>query len=71
MNETILKRKITSQDIGVKLCVCLGPGNHLDCQYSALRLLKGAEEKYSSKNMASSFQEMKPQFYVKVVSCES
>ena len=50
MNETILKCKITSQDIGVKLCVCLGPGNHLDCQYLAFRLLKGAEEKPCLQN---------------------
>ena len=50
MNETILKCKITSQDIGVNLCVCLGLGNHLDCQHSAFRLLKGAEEKPCLQN---------------------
>ena len=50
MNETILKCKITSQVIGVKLCVCLGPGNHSDCQYLAFRLLKGAEEKPCLQN---------------------
>lgn len=50
MNETILKCTISSKATGVKLCVCLGPGNHLDCQYLVFRLLQEAEEKTCLQN---------------------
>lgn len=44
MDGTTLNSKISSKAIGVKLCLCRGPDNHLDHQYLAFRLLKEAEE---------------------------
>lgn len=49
MNETTLKLKIRSKTIGMKLCVCLSPGNHMDCQYLVFRSLEGTEEKLAYK----------------------
>lgn len=49
MNETILKSKIRSKTIGMRLCVRLRPGNHLGCQNLVFRFWKGTEEKLAYK----------------------